>query len=176
MIRIAQRLGIASLGLAAACGGVASPSSSPVPSATGPTDNSPRVWPDEGPRTWAPRPTETAITANDLRTRLYQISDDSMRGRRIGELGNHKVTDYIASEFKRLGLKPGGDNGTWFQALAFGPLVFDSAKSRLLVNGAALAERTEWIPVVPSATNGVDDHLELHDAATVFAGRWGDTL
>jgi len=24
------------------------------------------VWPDEGPRTWAPRPTVTAITANDL--------------------------------------------------------------------------------------------------------------
>ena len=28
------------------------------------------VWPDEGPRTWAPRPTVSAITANDLRTRL----------------------------------------------------------------------------------------------------------
>ncbi|MFM8909115.1 MAG: hypothetical protein ACKOH8_00805, partial [Gemmatimonadota bacterium] len=53
------------------------------------------VWPDEGPMTWAPRPTESAITANDLRTRLYQIADDSMRGRRIGETGNAKVTDYI---------------------------------------------------------------------------------
>jgi hypothetical protein len=42
------------------------------------------VWPDEGPRTWAPRPTTAAITANDLRTRLYQLADDSMLGRRIG--------------------------------------------------------------------------------------------
>jgi hypothetical protein len=70
------------------------------------------VWPDEGPRTWAPRPTVPEITANDLRTRLYQIADDSMLGRRIGELGNYKVTAYIAAEFKRLGLKPAGDNGT----------------------------------------------------------------
>src|SRR6202030_1020771 len=69
------------------------------------------VWPDEGPRTWAPRPTVSAITANDLRTRLYQISDDSMMGRRVGELGNYKGTAYVAAEYKRLGLKPAGDNG-----------------------------------------------------------------
>src|SRR5471030_3005928 len=42
------------------------------------------VWPDEGPFKWAPRPTSPAITANDLRTRLYQFADDSMMGRRIG--------------------------------------------------------------------------------------------
>ena len=89
---------------------------------------SPRtVWPDEGPRTWAPRPTVPEITANDLRTRLYQIADDSMLGRRIGELGNYKATTYIAAEFKRLGLKPAGDNGTYFQELAFGPAAFDAS-------------------------------------------------
>ncbi|MEK7401525.1 MAG: hypothetical protein AABZ80_04095, partial [Gemmatimonadota bacterium] len=70
------------------------------------------VWPDEGPATWAPRPTVPAITANDLRTRLYQLADDSMAGRRIGEPGNYKGTEYIAAEFKRLGLKPAGENGT----------------------------------------------------------------
>src|SRR3954465_10238548 len=102
--------------LAACSSGTVTPSATPVP------DGSPIVWPDEGPRTWAPRPTETSITANDLRTRLYQIADDSMRGRRIGEPGNYKTTAYIASEFQRLGLKPGGDNGTYFQNLAYGTL------------------------------------------------------
>ena len=48
------------------------------------------VWPDEGPATWAPRPTVPAITANDLRTRLYQLADDSMMGRRI-EIGRAHV-------------------------------------------------------------------------------------
>jgi hypothetical protein len=71
-----------------------------------------RVWPEEGPLKWAPRPTTSEITANDLRTRLYQFADDSMHGRRIGEPGNVKGTDYIAREFARLGLKPAGDNGT----------------------------------------------------------------
>src|SRR3954464_11603994 len=87
------------------------------------------VWPDEGPMKWAPRPTVTDITANDLRTRLYGFADDSMAGRRIGEPGNYKGTEYIAREFARLGLKPGGDNGTYFQTLPFGPNVFSLAAS-----------------------------------------------
>ena len=100
------------------------------------------VWPDEGPAKWAPRKTESAITANDLRTRLYQLADDSMAGRRIGELGNYKGTEYIASEFKRLGFKPAGDNGTYFQELPFGPIGFDSDRIKeQLLSGAAL----EWL-------------------------------
>jgi hypothetical protein len=133
------------------------------------------VWPDEGPRTWAPRPTVPAITANDLRTRLYQIADDSMLGRRVGELGNYKVTTYIGAEFKRLGLKPAGDNGTFFQELAFGPAGFDSAASKLVAGGTPLAPKRDWIPITPTAMNGVGVTADLDNVATVFAGRWRDT-
>jgi Peptidase family M28 len=133
------------------------------------------VWPDEGPRTWAPRPTVSAITANDLRTRLYQIADDSMLGRRVGELGNYKVTTYIAAEFKRLGLKPAGDNGTFFQELAFGPAGFDSTSSRLIAGGSALAAKRDWIPIAPTATNGIGAKVGLSNVPAVFAGRWRDS-
>jgi hypothetical protein len=133
------------------------------------------VWPDEGPRTWAPRPTVPAITANDLRTRLYQISDDSMLGRRVGELGNYKATSYVAAEFKRLGLKPAGDNGTFFQELAYGPAGFDSAASKLIAGGSPLAPKREWIPIAPTAANGIGLKAELNGVPTVFAGRWRDS-
>ena len=133
------------------------------------------VWVDEGPAKWAPRPTVTEITANDLRTRLYQFADDSMQGRRIGEPGNYKGTAYIASEFKRLGLKPAGDNGTYFQNLPWGPSAFDSVTSTLSVGGTKLVAKTEWIPVVASAVNGLGAKASLSGVATVFGGRWGDT-
>ena len=113
---------------------------------TAPAGAQQTVWPDEGPRTWAPRPTVAAITANDLRTRLYQFADDSMMGRRIGEPGNYKGTEYIAREFKRLGLKPAGDNGTYFQDLPLRAEGFDSASSRLIVAGARRSYRTDWVP------------------------------
>jgi hypothetical protein len=132
------------------------------------------VWPDEGPLKWAPRPTTTDITANDMRTRLYQFADDSMEGRRIGERGNVKGTDYIAREFARLGLKPLGDNGTWYQELPWGPLGFDRAASRLVAD-QALAGGTDWIPMTPVA-NAIGGRADFSNVPTVLAGRWGDTV
>ena len=145
-----------------------------TPNAKKPTAVRP-VWPDEGPLTWAPRPTTPEITANDLRTRLYQFADDSMMGRRMGEPGNQKGTDYIAREFKRLGLKPAGDSGTYFQIMPYGPLGFDSAASKLIVAGKALVATSDWVPTAPTAANGFGNKFDLNSVPTVFAGRWGDT-
>jgi hypothetical protein len=161
----------------AACSGSMVPAATPAPGAAAamPSDGPPIVWPDEGPRYWAPRPTEPAITANDMRTRLYQISHDSMQGRRIGEPGNYKTTAYIANEFRRLGLKAAGDNGTYFQNLAYGTLVVNVASSRLVAGGMTLEPRREWIPMAPSATNGIATSASLTSVEPVFVGRWGDT-
>ncbi|HET9985728.1 MAG TPA: M28 family peptidase [Longimicrobiales bacterium] len=134
------------------------------------------AWPDEGPRTWAPRPTAPAITAADLRTRLYQLADDSMSGRRIGEPGNYKATDYIAREFARLGLKPAGEKGTFFQTLPYGTVGFDRAASRLSVGGAALAPGVDWAPLPASAAAGTGTGAAVRGVPVVFAGDWGDTV
>jgi hypothetical protein len=155
---------------ASACAGSSATTTSATPSAR--VDGA--AWPDEGPATWAPRPTETAITANDLRTRLYGFADDSMKGRRIGEPGNYVGTAYIAREFQRLGLKPGGDNGTYYQNLPFGPTGFVLASSRLSVNGTTLTPKADWIPIAPSAQNGVSDRADFNNIATAYAGRLGD--
>ena len=133
------------------------------------------VWPDEGPRKWAPRATEPAITANDMRTRLYQLADDSMSGRRIGEPGNYRGTEYIAREFARMGLEPAGDNGTYFQNLPFGPARFDSIASRLIAGGTTLTPRSDWIPIAPAANAAFAASTDIQNVPTVFAGRWGDT-
>ena len=56
-----------------------------------------------------PQPTTTAITENDLMSRLYLFADDSMMGREAGTPGAMKGTAYIAAEVRRLGLVPAGD-------------------------------------------------------------------
>lgn len=133
-----------------------------------------RVWPDEGPAKWPPRPTAAAITANDLRTRLYQFADDSMQGRRIGEPGNYKGTAYIAGEFQRLGLKPAGENGTYFQELPFGPLGFVAANSSLLIGSSTLVAGKDWIPLAPAANNGLGQAVNATNVPVIFAGRWNE--
>src|SRR3982750_170846 len=67
------------------------------------------------PRTHVPTRTTPAITAADLATRLYIFADDSMQGRLLATPGNVKAVEYIASEVKRMGLQPMGENGTYFQ-------------------------------------------------------------
>src|SRR5690606_3255401 len=86
------------------------------------------------------------ISVRDLQIRLYQFADDSMQGRQVGRYGNEKGTDYIASELKRMGLVPGGDNGTWFQVLPYHLRKYTN-NSRLTVNGNPLEWNRDWVAV-----------------------------
>jgi aminopeptidase N len=43
------------------------------------------------------------------------LSSDNLNGREIGTPGIEKASEYIAKKFEEAGLKPGGDNGSWFQ-------------------------------------------------------------
>jgi hypothetical protein len=73
--------------------------------------------------------TAASITERDLRTRLGVYADDSMLGRGAGTLGNKRATQYIANEFRKLGLEPAGDSGTFFQEIHPEPTArFDATK------------------------------------------------
>src|SRR3954447_15212036 len=55
------------------------------------------------------------IQPADLKADISFLASDDLAGRNAGSPEDHIATDYIASEFMRLGLKPMGDNGTYFQ-------------------------------------------------------------
>jgi hypothetical protein len=55
------------------------------------------------------------ITEDDIARRIGVIADDSMRGRNTPSPELDQVAAYIADEFRRLGLAPGGDDGGFIQ-------------------------------------------------------------
>lgn len=61
--------------------------------------------------------TSPAITAHDLQVRLTAFAHDSMMGREAGTIWNEKATTYVAAQFEKYGLRPAGENGTWFQVV-----------------------------------------------------------
>ncbi len=61
------------------------------------------------------RQATSIIQSNDLKADLAFLASDDLKGRDAGSAEDHIATDYIATEFMRLGLKPVGDNGTYFQ-------------------------------------------------------------
>ncbi|HKW49982.1 MAG TPA: M28 family peptidase, partial [Gemmatimonadaceae bacterium] len=119
------------------------------------------------PRTHQPRPTSSAISAADLMTRLYIFADDSMQGREAGTIGSVKSTAYIAAELKRMGLKPAGDSGTYFQVLPFKVRSVDT-NSVITVGDAKLPFGREWGSSPPS-------DIILHDQRIVYGGVLGDS-
>jgi hypothetical protein len=122
----------------------------------------------------APFRTTTAITPADTKSRIYIVADDSMLGREAGGVGNFMMTSYIASEMARLGLEPGGENGTWFQTI---PMVRRSTDttSTLEVKGESLRIFTDFALVRPSSTLRVAATLQPGSYAVIYGGRAGDS-
>src|SRR2546423_3406848 len=56
-----------------------------------------------------------AITTEDVRRRIGIIAADSMLGRATPSPQLDQVAAYVAGEFPRFGLKPGGGSGTYLQ-------------------------------------------------------------
>jgi hypothetical protein len=114
-------------------------------------------------------PTVADITAADLRYRLFAIADDSMMGRESGSEGDYKTTYYIAGEFKRLGLEPAGDNGTYFQTVPFWRAAIDP-QSRLAIGDLTLSVNKDFVPATIAAAPRT-----LNGAAVIYGGSMADT-
>ncbi|PYO70462.1 MAG: hypothetical protein DMD71_02040 [Gemmatimonadetes bacterium] len=56
-----------------------------------------------------------SVTPQDVVRRIAIIADDSMLGRATPSPQLEQVAQYIAAEFQRFGLRPGGERGTYFQ-------------------------------------------------------------
>jgi hypothetical protein len=130
-------------------------------------------------RTHTPTPTVGAISPADAMTRLYIFADDSMLGREAGTLGNVKGTDYVAAEMRRMGLEPGGENGTFFQTV---PVVISRVDPghTISVGGVPFVIGQDVLPI-EGATAGRAlpvgaQTRSLDGVQVVYGGQLGGTL
>ncbi|HEY9426874.1 MAG TPA: M28 family peptidase [Gemmatimonadaceae bacterium] len=159
-----KRVALAALLPIAACaprGTSTETAPAPAPAAAAPDPFTPAA------RVHAPQPTTAPITAADLRTRLYIFADDSMQGREAGTAGNVKGTDYIASEIRKMGLVPAGDNGTYFQTIPLKTRTISDAIA-FTVNGSALEPFKDFLPVT-------EHGMSNSSLQVVYGGVLGDS-
>jgi hypothetical protein len=113
-----------------------------------------------------------AITAADLRVRVGLFAHDSMMGREAGTPWTDKGTDYIARELKRLGLRPAGENGTFFQSAIVRRTL--QAGASISVDGQTFTPWRDFLPRDQRDLGG--DQRDLSGGAqAVYGGTWGDT-
>src|SRR5829696_81987 len=64
-----------------------------------------------------------AVDSNSLRAHLVFLADDALEGRRPGTRGAELAAKYIAAQFRRLGLEPAGEEGTYYHQVPIITLV-----------------------------------------------------
>ena len=75
------------------------------------------------------------ITAADVTRRINVIADDSMMGRDTPSRGLDLTAQYVADQFRSFGLRPGGENGTYFQRYSIVRRRFLTDRSSLVFSG-----------------------------------------
>lgn len=110
----------------------------------------------------------TPPTAEELARHIAALTAPEMEGRGSGTEGGERAARYLESTLSAMGLKPGGDNGTWRQSFVVRKGVRVAPGSLLAhAGGAPLAVGQEWLPHGGSPAGEVEGDV-------VFAGHGGD--
>ncbi len=111
---------------------------------------------------------DPTISAERIKADVAYLASDRLEGRGPGTRGEELATEYLAAEFRKAGVAPAGERGTYFQTV---PLVrvFTSPKSTLRATKGEqaldLAADEDFAGLSQTQTE-----LEEFDAEAVFVG------
>ena len=115
------------------------------------------------------------IDADRLLGHIRFLASDDLRGRAAGSPELERAGDYIAQQFTDMGLRPGGDDGTWFQPFQLVAGVTVGAGNSLVIGNASKSVRltlgSNYYPLstVPNESPDVPSDRE-EKLPLVFAG------
>jgi hypothetical protein len=110
------------------------------------------------------------ITPADVMRRIGIIADDSMLGRATPSPQIEQVARYIAGEFKRFGLKPAGDSGTYIQHYPILRQQIDTARSTLTITGHTPAPSVLKVGTLVNYVIGAVPARDLSGPVTLLLG------
>ncbi|MDX5421675.1 MAG: M20/M25/M40 family metallo-hydrolase [Hymenobacteraceae bacterium] len=55
------------------------------------------------------------VKPNDIKAHIKYLADDRLMGRKPGTEGYQMAVDYVVEHYKKAGIEPGGENGTYLQ-------------------------------------------------------------
>jgi len=109
------------------------------------------------------------ITPEKLRAHITVLAHDSLQGRGPASEGDRKATAYIVSRFKKFGLKPAGDNGTFIQKVPMVGVTVDPSTQVMVHKGdqsIALTYSTDFV----ATTGTYEPVIELKNVELIFVG------
>ena len=110
-----------------------------------------------------------AVTADDLRAVVAELASDAYEGRGPATAGDQKTQTFIADQLSKLGLAPGGPDGSWFQPFDVVSVTADSPATWAFHAGDRSLELAYWDQFV-AASAVQTETAEVEDAEVVFVG------
>jgi Zn-dependent M28 family amino/carboxypeptidase len=109
-----------------------------------------------------------ALSADRIKAHVAYLASDRLEGRGPGTRGEALATEYLADQFKKAGLKPLGERGTYFQRVPLVRVVTSPQATLRAVKGGA----TLNVPAGDgfSGTGQTQRELEEIDAEAIFLG------
>ena len=94
------------------------------------------------------------IEVGRLKADLSFIASDELEGRETPSRGLDVAARYLAARLQALGLKPGGDDGSYLQRFGTTRRGVDPAKAIFTVNDKAFTSGEEFLPTAPGTAEG----------------------
>lgn len=110
-----------------------------------------------------------AINSQRLSDIVKVLASDEFEGRAPGGPGEPKTIAFLVDQFRSLGLEPGGDNGTWTQAVPLIHTQLAQGGSLSIDIGEANQAWKQGIDVAVSTVRAVDT-VDINSAPLVFVG------
>lgn len=106
-----------------------------------------------------------SITPERLKAQLTLIASDEFEGRETTYRGQKLAALYIASQFEKMGLKPAGDSGTYFQRFPLVHIRVDTTSSITISTPGGTKERSgfgkEYIPYSSGKDTTITGEVEF---------------
>ena len=104
------------------------------------------------------------IREADLRSDLFAMASPAMRGREGGSLDELRASIWVAEQYRRIGLLPAGEDGTWFQWFNLTRTRVSVTSSRATIAGRPLTLWSDVIPLSVAPVEATDSVLWLASA------------
>ena len=106
-----------------------------------------------------PTPGDATNVDDRAMAHIRYLADDRLEGREVGTRGARCAADYIASQFRDMGLEPGGGDDSFFQTFRLRNGSELGNTNALVVDGTRYAVGSDWTPLGFSASGRFEREL-----------------
>ncbi|QTH62882.1 M28 family peptidase [Psychrosphaera ytuae] len=115
------------------------------------------------------QPVDVEVEQPRIKAHLEFLADDLLEGRDTGSKGYERAALYVATEFKKMGLKPAGDDGTYMQQVTFRKGFLDQNSPKAVITTSEGETEISYPKQFLMSANLAETESSL-TAETVFVG------